>query len=114
MRRNLKMRGLEETLQCDKCEYSSTSNALLKQHKIIEHETEKIEMRPRLSCDICEFKSTSETVLNQHKNLNHKTTTKNIKKHSTTSSKRKKCEYCDKQFNKEETYNKHVKKAHEN
>ena len=71
-------------------------------------------MRPRLTCDICGFKSTSDIVLNQHKKFNHKTTTKTTKKLNTTVSKRKKCEYCDKQFNKEETYKKHVKKFHEN
>ena len=68
-------------------------------------------MRPRLTCDICGFKSTSDIVLKQHKSLNHKTSQK-TKKPNTTVTKRKKCEFCEKLFNKEETLKNHVKKFH--
>ena len=66
-------------------------------------------MRPRLSCDQCGFKTTSEAVQKQHKILNH---SKNgFTNHKT--SKRKKCAFCEKQFNKEETYKKHIQSTHE-
>ena len=53
--------------------------------------------------------STSEAVQKQHKILNH---SKNgFTNHKT--SKRKKCDFCEKQFNKEETYKKHIQSTHE-
>ena len=111
VRRSLRQRGLEETQKCEQCDYKTKSSALLKQHIGENHQLEnEIEIRPRLSCDQCSFKSTSETVLKQHRRLNHsKNGFTNNKK-----SKRKKCDYCEKQFNKEETYQKHMKSAHGN
>ena len=74
-----------------------------------------MEIRPRFNCNQCGFKTTSDIVLKQHVNLNHTkngcSKTDNNKKKIVVS-KRKKCEYCEKQFNKEETYKKHMKTSH--
>ena len=64
-------------------------------------------MRRRYNCEKCSFKTTSDTVLKQHIHLNHKENTKNAK------TKRRKCDICEKQFNKEATLMTHMKKIHE-
>ena len=71
----------------------------------LHNENQTKEMRTRLTCDICNYKTTSLTVLRQHKQLNHEKKIKN--------SKRKVCEGCSKQFNKEETLTVHMKKCHD-
>ena len=69
----------------------------------------------------CGFRSGSETLLKRHKDLNHKenkavTQPINSNSNATTGktyiSKRLKCEYCDKKFNKIETFEKHKKLIH--
>ena len=61
----------------------------------------------------------SETLLNRHKELNHKEIQAQITPNLTSTktktsytSKRLKCNLCDKKFNKESTYENHVKKSH--
>ena len=77
--------------KCDKCDFTSTSQAHIQRHMTCLHNEDQIkEMRTRLTCDICSYKTTSETVLRQHKQLNHE------KKITGKSSKRKVCEGCSK------------------
>ena len=112
MRRNLRMRGLEEILKCDKCDYTTTSNSQLKKHTESLHQIEnkEIEMRPRFACNLCCFKTRFDVVLKQHTNINHNNKNGCSKVHNnkkkTIVPKRKKCDYCQIQFNKEETYEK--------
>ena len=63
-------------------------------------------MRVRYACDKCGFKSTSNEVLNVHNGLHHE------KKGVQNMSKRKACDICGKRFNKEATFNHHMKKEH--
>ena len=74
------------------------------QHKQ-NHEEQSKEMRTRLKCDKCDYRTTSKAVLKQHIQLNHEQ--KVIK-----SSKRKTCNVCNKQFNKETTFIKHMENLH--
>ena len=62
-------------------------------------------MRPRIKGNTCAFKTTSDTALTQHVNLVHK-------KITNSTSKRQKCKFCSKQFNKNDTYKTHMKKIH--
>ena len=64
-------------------------------------------MRLRYTCDKCGFKTTSKTVLKAHKELHHE------KKIKQMASKRKECNICGKRFNKETTFNHHMKSLHE-
>ena len=59
------------------------------------------EMRKRFKCDQCGYTTTTETYL-----INHKETHHNPKMKVT--SKRKKCDICDKKFNKESNYKRHM------
>ena len=94
--------------QCAQCDYTATSKDVLIQHMSDQHsqimEDSIKEMRVRFACDICQYRTTSEAVLQQHKILNHE---------RKRNSKRKICEHCNKQFNKDETLKKHMKVYHE-
>ena len=63
------------------------------------------EMRVRYACDECNLKSTSKESLITHKKSHHKT--------KAVTSKRRQCNLCEKRFNKEITFNQHMKKDHE-
>ena len=64
----------------------------------------------QFTCEQCGFRSGSETLLKRHKDLNHNEINATTRK--TYTSKRLKCEYCDKKFNKFETFKKHMKLIH--
>ena len=70
-------------------------------------------MRSRLKCDECNFKTTSNTTLIMHKNSNHIKEKVSQIKIKTKMSNRTKCDICDKKFNKDCTYKKHMQKYHE-
>ena len=109
-RRALKIRG-ETKFKCEQCEFVFTSKTLLKRHNKNAHieveEQQSQEMRLRYTCDKCDFKTTSKTVLKAHKELHHE------KKVKQMASKRKECDICGKRFNKETTFNHHMKIVHE-
>ena len=65
------------------------------------------DMRTRYACDQCSFKATSEIVLKTHKIMHHE------RKVEKKVSKRINCDYCEKRFNKKETFNQHMKKDHQ-
>ena len=73
-------------------------------------------------CEQCDFVSTTPTALVRHSSIAHQNIIKkniNENKNQTVEgkqgykSKRRKCEFCDKKFNKRETFNKHQKEAHQ-
>ena len=87
--------------QCDICEYSTASKAMLRVHRRTTHrkqveqslETEKVPI------------TNSDNTENENKEKESKKTSKYIRK-------RKKCEQCDKQFNKESNLIAHMKSVH--
>ena len=102
----------DQPLKCDHCTYTSTSITYLNKHKENMHDQNEndIEMRPRYNCENCQFKTTSAYSLQKHSmNCQKKIITKTSK---TTSSRRKACENCGKQFNKEHTLKKHLQTVH--
>ena len=94
---------------CDQCDFTTASKTLLNRHMRSQHQQHQEEvgkeMRVRLTCEKCNYKTTSKTVLKQHVQLNHE-------QKKNKSSKRKVCNVCDKQFNKEATYIHHMKNLH--
>ena len=76
--------------QCDQCEYKTASKAMLRMHNRKEH---------------IEQEGEKEIEVNVVQNMTKEKTKKYI-------SKRIKCEICDKKFNKETTYQKHMKSDH--
>ena len=96
-------------IACEQCEFTTASKTLLNRHMRSQHQQHQEEvgkeMRVRLTCEKCNYKTTSKTVLKQHVQLNHE-------QKKNKSSKRKVCNVCDKQFNKEATYIHHMKNLH--
>ena len=98
--------GEQQPHNCEHCNFTSSSKAMLNRHIERNHgEQQPQEMRKRYTCDKCEFITTSTSILTKHREIQHKQ--KLIK-----TSKRKTCEVCNKRFNKEITYNSHMKKVH--
>ena len=108
--------------KCEQCDYSSSSKTLLKRHMSHNHnhnytliETTAVNIRKRFNCEKCNFTSTKEHDVTNHINTIH-VQSKNILKEkvnkSGTSSKRIHCMYCDKKFNKKETFEKHMTTFH--
>ena len=102
--------GKDQLLKCDHCEFTSPSINLLKKHNKNSHKKlenkKETDMRPRYNCDKCQSKTTSEYVLQRHINMHHEKISK------TLPSKRKTCELCGKQFNKEHTLKNHMQTTH--
>ena len=101
---------------CEQCEFKSSSKTLLNKHATINHKDKAInslKMRKRFSCDNCEYKTTNENSLKAHVKTNH--TKENYQSKilvEKVKSKRIHCNICDKNFNKPDTFNKHMKSAH--
>ena len=98
------MQGKSDTLNCDDCEFKTSSISLLTKHNETIHQNPTI-MRTRFSCDKCGFKTTSNVVLKTHIECNHK-------QKEAKPSKRKACNICDKRFNKETNLKEHMNKQH--
>ena len=107
-------------LQCDNCEYKTSSNYILQEHKRVLHkanETESMDkeannsptvtMRERFQCDECQFKSTAKDVLEKHKKINHKQKSAKI-----TTKKRINCKQCHKYFYLDKTFKAHMQQVH--
>ena len=87
----------------EQCDYKSPSKTLLNRHIETKHEVTKFH------CDQCNYKATTKNNLNSHTEENHQniSTTKKI-----YTSKRIKCELCDRKLNKEETFIRHKNQDH--
>ena len=103
-------------LQCEDCNYKTKSITLLKRHiecvhvedeNVIEESVERM-MRERHKCDDCGFKSISKDVLEKHRKIMHEKKKGPVAKET----KRRKCDACQKRFNKEETFKKHMQTVH--
>ena len=86
---------------------------ILNQHKESSHEGNKS------TCDQREYQAASTTNLEQHINREHQKISGNAKNEARSQttkkpymSRRLQCDGCDKKFNKEETYKKHMKQVH--
>ena len=102
LNRHKEMQHEAKSNKCEQCEFKSTSKTQLKRHKEMQHEAKSNK------CEQCDFKSTSKIQLNRHKVMQHETKSYNDMK----SSKRKICIICDKKFNKDSTYDRHMRKEH--
>ena len=87
--------------QCDQCEYKTGSNAMLRVHKRTKHK------------DIEGLEQNENSVEDRMTNENSVENRKLHKQINKYISKRRKCELCEKKFNKEATYNKHMNTIHE-
>ena len=65
-RRNLKTQGKSNIMECDQCEYKTSSTTFLNKHKETVHEG-----LHEQKCDQCEYKTSSTTLLNKHKESVH-------------------------------------------
>ena len=72
--------------------------------------------KTKLKCDHCEWSTGSKTLLKRHLLNTHETKITETPKENTNNkkyiSKRIKCEQCDKKFNKEATFTKHMESVH--
>ena len=113
--------------QCDKCKYKSSSKTLIKNHYSVSHNEDQTKnqninieketatkMRKRFSCEVCTFKTTNTNYLKVHMDTTHQKMDNNIKNNTENkvTSKRIHCDICGKKFNKQETFNKHIKNEH--
>ena len=97
----------DHKITCAECDYTCSSKALLNRHNESAHDLNNSQksqdMRRRYNCEKCSFITTSETSLTNHRETKHKL--KVVK-----ASKRKTCDICNKKFNKDSTFNIHIKK----
>ena len=110
---------------CEDCNYKSSSITLLKNHIRIHHNKEtslkdndqdilempKAKIRQRFACKTCSFKTTNDETLKTHVESNH-LPVENQNKKEKSNSKRIHCQFCEKKFNKMETFDKHMKAYH--
>ena len=120
---------VEKETNTDKCEIAIESgnemdNILSTQEMINDSRARREKKQKLFKCELCEFTSGSETLIERHTETTHyektsvsvckspkeKCQDKNLKKKYT--SKRLKCKFCEKKFNKEETFTKHMKQSH--
>ena len=130
-----------KNFNCDQCDFETSSKTLLKRHQKSDHEqnlSEHIDkvtveriIRKRFKCNVCDFASTSNSTMEAHVKTIHKhkcdqcgantdskkclnCQDKNIHvRHQQAKSKRINCNMCNKRFNKQDTYNAHMKKLHQ-
>ena len=69
MRRNLRMRGQQEELKCDQCDFTTTSKTHLDKHTRSDHK------KDTFNCDQCDFTATSKSHLDKHMVNYHKNDT---------------------------------------
>ena len=105
-------------IQCENCNYKTSSNYILQEHIRVEHkaiETEyeevnnspTVTIRERFQCEECQFKTTAKFVLEQHNKIKHqKKTAKN------NARKRINCKHCQKYFYLEKTFKVHMSQIH--
>ena len=109
-RRSLAINGKSKIMDCDQCEFETTSKTLLNKHLETTHQNQQAEqgqeMRKRHQCDKCGYRTTSKDVLIRHNETTHKA-------NKAANSKRKVCNQCGKKFNKNSTFNNHMQQAHD-
>ena len=105
-------------IQCENCNYKTSSNYILQEHIRVEHkaiETEyeevnnspTVTIRERFQCEECQFKTTAKDVLEKHMKINHQ---KRAAKNNTR--KRINCKQCPKYFYLEKTFKAHMRQIH--
>ena len=100
---------------------------IISTQKMIDEARERRKNKGFIKCDKCEYKSGSKIIMDKHNQDNHTNQTennqdelkRNTKSKSTTKlinvknkSKRIYCNMCDRKFNKNETYQNHIKTEH--
>ena len=107
----------ENKFNCDECDDKFETTTHLKIHKETIHEEKTF------NCDQCHYQSTKEEDCIRHKETTHdipnventeenKAHSKGGKQNKKYVQKRKKCELCEKKFNKSETFDKHMRQVH--
>ena len=117
------MKNNENKFKCDKCHYNSGSKTLVKRHMKTVHKESTIESpttgKKSLNEDVPKIDETPafrQGSIPTDKAVESQNKTSEVLKKTPTkkhySHKRRKCEQCEKQFNKKETYEAHMKKDH--
>ena len=112
---------MRERINCDECNFHTTSKEMLKTHKETFHEE---------TCKQCDFRTTSKDMLKRHTETVHykcnkcdfqATNTDSLMKHKKSyhegsrikmGPKRMHCALCEKKFNKVETFKQHQRTHH--
>ena len=84
---------------CDQCEDKATTKEALIEHKKRHHDNNIFD------CNQCDYTAETKGDLKKHTELIHDKKNKYV-------TKRIQCQYCEKKFNKKETFKTHMKKFH--